>query len=54
MSRTLWLSVLTSIVGILMAVSDSITESGGDAGIILTIVGVMNGLLRMVTHKAIK
>ena len=52
-SKTLWLSIATSVVGILMAVSESITETGGEAGVLMTIIGVMNGLLRYITSKPI-
>ena len=52
-SKTLWLSIATSVVGILMAVSESITEAGGEAGVLMTIIGVMNGLLRYITSKPI-
>ena len=53
-SKTLWLSIATAVVGILMEISDSITEAGGEAGVLITIVGVMNGLLRYVTSQPIK
>ncbi len=53
-SKTMWIAIATSLVGILMAVSESIEVSGGDAGVLLSIVGVVNFILRYVTSRPIE
>lgn len=53
-SKTLWISIATAVVGILMSISESISETGGEAGILVTIIGVINGVLRFVTTQPIK
>jgi len=53
-SKTMWVSIATAVVGILMAVSESIQDNGGEAGVLITIIGVVNGLLRYVTSQPIK
>ena len=53
-SKTLKLSIATAVIGILMSVSDAITETGGDAGVIVIIIAVANALMRLVTSQPIK
>ncbi len=53
-SKTMWIAIATSLVGILMAVSESIEVSGGDAGVLLSVVGVVNFILRYVTSRPIE
>jgi hypothetical protein len=53
-SKTLWLSIATSIVGILMAISESVQETGGNNGVLVTVIGILNGILRYVTSQPIE
>jgi len=53
-SKTMWVSIIVAFAGILTAVSDSMSAQGVETGIIMTVIGVVNGLLRVVTSSAIE
>jgi len=52
-SKTMWVAIATSLVGILMAVSDSLSQSGQDTGLLVTAIGVINAVLRLISNSRI-
>jgi len=52
-SKTMWFSIALAGVGILEAVTSSLQESQVN-GALLTAVGLVTGLLRYITSKAIQ
>lgn len=53
-SKTMWVAIATSVVGILMAVSDSLAQSGQDTGLFVVAIGLINAGLRFVTGTRIE
>lgn len=52
-SKTMWFSIAVALIGVLEAVSASLTESGTE-GVGMMIIGVLSGLLRYVTAQPIE